>query len=218
MATRYVLVDGERRWRAASIVGLNTLKAIVLAARPSAIELLKIRAGLDFHSERLTWGERIDLACGLQAATNCNVCELAAMLNISQSLATKLTRTHTVAPQVRKALEDSLIDFEKAYILSAQPDHAKQLELLGHARGLSREHLRQTTRSGGQDVQLKTSIARFALPAGVVVTVQAQRKLAVPDAIKALSQTLKELKMGQDSSFDIVTVMRVMADRSRATP
>jgi ParB/RepB/Spo0J family partition protein len=216
MTTRYMLVDGGRRWRAAKATGIKKLKAIVLKVRPSVIELLKIRAGLEFHHRPLTWGERIDLACRLQDATGCTINDVASTLQISQPLATKLCKVRNVAPEVRKALDAEVIDIEKAYIISGEPDLAKQVELLKHADGTTREQLRQKARSGGQPLDIKAAVARFPLPKGVMVTVQGA-KMNLAGAIDAMVETMKELRKFQSQQFDITTAMRAMRDKAKAT-
>jgi hypothetical protein len=136
------------------------------------------------------------------------------LLQISQPLATKLCKVRTVAPEVRKGLDTEQIDIEKAYILSCEPDHAKQVELLKDA-GASREQLRQKARAGGQPIDVKTAIARFPLPKGVTVTVQGP-KMNLSSAVQVMLDALKELKRGQAEHWDITTTMRVMRDRCKS--
>jgi hypothetical protein len=82
--------------------------------------------------------------------------------------------------------------------------------------GLTREQLRQRTRGSGKTVEVKTTVARFMLPDGAVVTVHG-RRLNVSGAIDALTETIKELRKGQAERWDITTAMRVMRDKAKST-
>jgi len=215
---RYTLIDGERRWRAKQLGGGNgKLKAIILGELPTATKLLGIQASLDFHHAPLRWGERIDLVARIQDETGCTINDLAALLHISQPFTTKLLRIRRVAPQVREMLDAGKIEFEKAYILSGEPDHAKQLELLKEAYDLTRDQLRQKTRSEGGSVEVRTSVARFPLVSGMQVTVQG-KQLTLARVIEALLETLRELKKGQSQHLDVTTLGRVMRDRAMVQP
>jgi ParB family chromosome partitioning protein len=49
----YVLLDGERRWRAAKLAGTETLEAVVFPTRPSQAELGVAQLNLDLQREAL---------------------------------------------------------------------------------------------------------------------------------------------------------------------
>src|SRR5580704_6155636 len=49
-----MLMDGERRWRAAPLVGIAELDVIELPARPTATELRLLQISLDVHRASLS--------------------------------------------------------------------------------------------------------------------------------------------------------------------
>ena len=63
---------------------------------------------------------------------------------------------------------------------------------------------------------MKTSIARFALPKRITVTVQ-RPQMNLSGAIDALAQILRELKRAQSDGLDISTAARVLKDKSIAS-
>jgi ParB/RepB/Spo0J family partition protein len=213
-----MILDGERRWRAAQLVGITELEVIELTTRPTATELRLLQMSLDAHRANLTAIERSDFLVRMKAENNWSITDLAEKLSMKQPLVSKLLKYQDACEELRAALGSGQIDQDKAYTICQEPDHHKQRELLDRSGDLTREQLRQATRHDGQPVELKTMIARFLLPANTVVTVQAKRKLSASDLISALSQTVKELKAGQASGLDVLTTMHVMADRSRVTP
>src|SRR3989304_605543 len=45
----YILLDGERRWRAAQLVGMKTLAAIELTEKPTAAALHVLQMSIEAH-------------------------------------------------------------------------------------------------------------------------------------------------------------------------
>jgi ParB family transcriptional regulator, chromosome partitioning protein len=212
---RYILVDGERRWRAAKLVGIKTLLAWVLDHEPTALELHRIQTCIAVHIVGLSPMEKSDQLAKVKQENNWSIGELAENLNMSQPQVTKLLTLQNSCPDLRDVLQAQKIDTDKAYVIASKPDHNVQRELLAKVNDLNREQFRRTAKSGGQPVELRTSIARFALVGDVMVTVQRPR-MALSGAIQALSETLRQLKAADAQGLDVVTVSRVMRDRAKA--
>lgn len=215
-AKRYVLVDGERRWRAAKLVGIKQLIAIVLEREPTASELHQMQMCIEAHRVGLSAMERSDFLFRMKQENNWSISELAEKINMNQPLVTKSLKFQDGCPELREALHAGTLDQDKAYTICQEPDHAKQRELLKQASGLTREQLRQKARSDGQAADLKAAIARFPLSSGVMVSVQG-RKINLSGAIDAMLEAVKELKKGQAEHWDITTAMRVMRDKAKST-
>ena len=222
-AELYDILDGECRWRAATVAGLTDLDCIVLDARPAAAERLLIQASIDMHRKDLTALEKSDLLARIRAETGGSVGDLGGRLGISQGMATKLLALQRLAPAVRQAVDARALDTEKAYSISQEPDHGRQAELLRGAAGLSRDQLRLRVRApaaggGGPEgapPAKASSSARFPLPAGWTVGVQGP-DVTLANAIEALTEAVKELRKAQAQSLDVVTAQRVLRDRAKA--
>jgi ParB family chromosome partitioning protein len=210
------ILDGERRWRAAQLVGIAELDVIVLATRPTVTELRLLQMCIDAHRASLSPIERSDFLARIKQENNWSVQELAERLSMKQPLVTKLLKFRDGCEELRAALHAGQIDQDKAYTICQEPDHGRQCELLKRAGDLTREQMRQKARNNGDSVELKASVARFPLPTGILVTVQG-RKMTLACAIDAMLETVKELKKGQSEHWDITTAMRVMRDRAHAT-
>ena len=59
--SRFMLVDGERRWRAALLAGLQELDCIILETAPTKGELLLAQLAIDAHNAHLSALERAHL-------------------------------------------------------------------------------------------------------------------------------------------------------------
>lgn len=212
---RFILIDGERRWRAAKLVGIKTLLAIVLEQEPSDALLHQLQMCIEAHRVGLSAIEKAKHLLRIRQENNWSISELAEKLNMKQPYVSKLLKFNDGCPELLAALQAGSIDQDKAYTICQESDHEKQRELMKQAGDLSREQLRQKARSKGQSVALKTAVARFALPRGVLVTVQGP-KMDLSGAIDAMLETLRVLKKGQADSWDIVTAARVMRDRAKS--
>jgi ParB family transcriptional regulator, chromosome partitioning protein len=208
------ILDGERRWRAAQLVGMTELDVVMLASRPTTAELRILQLSIDIHDADLSAMERSDFLAQTKHENNWSISELAEKLSMKQPLVTKLLKFQDGCEDVRSALHAGLVDQDKAYTICQEADHAKQRELLKNANDLTREQLRQKARSNGQAVDLKASVARFPLPGGVMVSVQG-RKMNLGGAIEAMLDVVKELKKGQADHWDITTAMRVLRHRAQ---
>jgi ParB family chromosome partitioning protein len=134
-AKRYILVDGERRWRAAKLVGIKHLIAIVLEREPTASELHQIQMSIEAHRVGLSVMERSDFLSKMKQENKWSISELAEKLNMKQPLVTKLLKFQDGCPELREALHAGLLDQDKAYTIAGEPDHAKQRELLKEVKG-----------------------------------------------------------------------------------
>jgi ParB family transcriptional regulator, chromosome partitioning protein len=214
MAIRYVLLDGERRWRAAQLAGITELWAVVLDERPSAADLLVIQASIDVHRTNLRPMERSDLLARIIKETGLTVTEVGQKLGVKQAMASKLLAFQKLAPAVQAAL-DAGADQEKCYLISQEPDHAKQLELLKAAPTLSRDQVRQRAK-GKTKPEAKLSSARFSMPGGYILTIQAKDLMSLADVIDVISETVKQLRRGLSQGMTLETQQKVMADQTKA--
>jgi DNA-binding phage protein len=173
-----------------------------------------LQASLDIHRSSLSAMERARLLARIQEENKWSVGELAANLHMKQPLVSKLLAYLRLDFNVQNLLHAGELDMEKAFIISQEPDAAKQRELAKVA-GLSREDLRRHVRNGGTGkVEPKASKAFFALTGGAVITLQ-RRDLTLSAAIEVLVDAVKELRKGLAQGLDISTQQRVMKDRAK---
>ena len=214
-AKRYRLLDGERRWRGAQLVGMTELDAIVLAERPSTTALHILQMSLEAHKAGLTVMERSNLLQRIRTENSWQVNELADKLNMKQPLVSKLLAYQKLDPSIQAMLHNGELDMDKAFTISQEADPAKQRELFKGAASLSREELRQKAKGHDKSATVKTGNARFPLSTGLCVTVQG-REVTLSAAIDAMIETVKELKKGQAQGLDISTAQRVFKDKAKS--
>jgi ParB family chromosome partitioning protein len=182
---RYVLIAGERRLRAATMAGLQTIPVIVRTANEEEqLELALVenlqRADLNAVDEGRAYQHLMD-AFGLTQE------RVAERVGRSRPSIANTLRILETSPRVQQAVIDGALSAGHARALAALTDHAQQEALLGTilARGLSvrqaealvaaaRDGLtarrRGATQSRDPDVQHMESQVREALGTKVTIT------------------------------------------------
>ena len=209
-----ILLDGERRWRAAQLVGIADLNAVILSERPKAAALHLIQLSLEAHKVGLSPMERAAFLQKIKEENQWSVSEVAERLHMKQPLVSKLLSFLKLCSEAQAMLHAGELDMEKAYLISQASDAAKQIELLKQAPDLTRDQLRRKAHSNGEPVELKTSSVTFPLPTGMTVIVRG-RQMTLSDAIEVLQDVTKELRHAQRNTLDITTAQRVFADKAR---
>ena len=90
MSPKYIILDGECRFRAAVIASLAELPCIVLKCRPSPEEMLDIRLGIDVNRSNLKPPERAKGLSDFISLRGCTLVEACKRCGMSQSLGSKL--------------------------------------------------------------------------------------------------------------------------------
>jgi ParB-like chromosome segregation protein Spo0J len=212
---RYVLLDGERRLRAAILGNLKDMDAVVLSEKPSLAELHIIQASIDAHRQHLSLMERSNLYCCIQRERGWNASEVAKGVNLSQSLVSKVLTFQKGNPDIQKLLHLGELDVERGYLICQEPDFVKQYEILKAAKTCSREELRQKVKAKTNGAEVKASVAKFMMPGGVAVTLQGA-EITLSRAIEVLSETVKQLKKALGQGLDVSTVQAVFRDQAKA--
>lgn len=207
VASRFVMLDGERRLRAYRLLGLERIEAIVLLEKPSPLALHLVQMSLEVHRKGLNDMERSDFLHQIRMERNWNVSELAQNLQMKQPVCSKLLLLQKLHPELKQRVRDGKLDLERGFMLSAvEPD--KQLELAGEK--LSRVDLRNRVRKSST---VKT--ASFALP-NAVISIKAN-DLTMKGTVEVLQAMLRIAKKHLNDGLDVSTAQKVMADQARVS-
>ena len=215
----FIIVDGWRRWLAAQLVGMKTLKAIITSQPVSPSQLRIAQLMMSTHRADLTGGE-LYTACYelLQLNPNWLAKDLGDQLKISPSMMTRVLSPGKCIEAVRKALMENRIGLSHCYEISKVPE-GKQVELLElKLGGASREELGthrrkgKGRRSGGGGINQKK--AKCVLPGGSFVMVSA-KALSMSAIVQALAAAHEAAKKGFEEGYDVKTWESMMRDRAR---
>lgn len=211
------LIAGERRFRAATLVGLKDLQVIITDEALSDTQIRVFQLTENVHRSDLTDAEKWR-ACEelLRLNEGWSNKDLAEHLKLSEGSVTKYLSPSRCTKDVQEALEAGRIGITTAYELSRVAE-AEQVELL-HLKetGASRDAVRERVRKHKQSSmpQVRARRIAFPLPSGVKIAVSGE-ELSLDDFIDALGEAQKEAKKARDQSLDAKTFSAVMRDKAK---
>jgi ParB family chromosome partitioning protein len=145
----YVVVVGERRWRAARLAGMQTLACVVVTGTPTAADLLEDQLVENALREDLKPVEQARAFRTLMGELGLTQQQLAAKLQISQTTVSQSLTLLALAEPVRAAVEAGEIAPSAAYQIARVADLEAQSGLAARvvAEGLSRAETAKAVRN-----------------------------------------------------------------------
>lgn len=211
------IVDGERRYRAALLVGIDRLNCIVVADGLSPPQMLNIQLAtlqrsdlppFDLFSAYMEWFKRNPEK---QAQ------DLKASVNRSQSWISKVISLKDCPPPVYEAAKKGLIGVNAWYDINRQPDEASKLALLEEKLKGAATPEKKTRKARNQYAEEpKLDKATILLAGGGSIAVKA-KGLGMAELVEMLEGVLKKAKkaVGQ---YEIKTWLAMLKDELGGHP
>jgi ParB family chromosome partitioning protein len=186
----YVIVCGERRWRAAGLAGLQTMSCIVMEGPVSPDELLSLQVIENMLREDLRPVEQAKAFRALMERNGWSTHTLARELAVDQSSVVRALKLLELPPAVQEHVERGALSPATAYELSKVGDPGAQAELVDRVlgEGLSRAETAQAVRQvsgraggarpkgrGGKPRKVTSRVLKTSV--GVRVTLECRRGL-----------------------------------------
>ncbi len=198
---QYMLVCGERRWRAAKLAGIPTMTATILAAAPAAGERLALQCIENLLRSDLRPLEEAKAYRQLMSLNAWSAAQLSRELSVSESKVTRALSLLELPEPVQGQVEGGVLPPATAYEISKidDPDEQEKLAEQVVRDKLSRQDTARVVREKkqGRGGQKPPSVSRpkrfeFATPHGQVTVV-------CPDGsvIAALEAALLEARMAE---------------------
>jgi ParB family chromosome partitioning protein len=218
---RYVVVVGERRLRAARLIKLAEIAAIV--------EQKPLDDGATLQRQLIAALQRDDLsACekarGIQRlleVTKRPLAEVAGMLGLSSGTASKLLALNSLPENIRQGVEDGQIPASAAYEISRVSEPEKQAALAcrvaeGH---LTRDEVVGAVRSelNGNAERTPVALKRVTAPLGngLSVTVSGE-ELTLEVVIEALQDYLGRARKARTQGLELKPFIRSLKQAAEA--
>lgn len=212
-----LLIAGERRLRAAKLVGLTELSVVVTDEPMSESELRIFQLTENVHRADLRDGEKWR-ACEelLRLNPGWSNKDLAGHVKLGESTVTKYLSPSRCSPEVQAALEAGQIGITAVYEISraAAEQHADllALKLSGTSRDGLAERVRKQKSQSTPQVRVKRILC--PLPSGVSIAVSGA-ELSLDDFIEALGDAQKEARKAREQALDAKTFSAVMKDKAK---
>ncbi len=212
------LIDGERRWRAAKLLGLRELAVILTDTPLSDSEAAKLRLTTFFHREDLAPFEKWQACAELMCMNpTWQMKDLAEALHVDPSSVTKMLSPSKCSEEWQQALKEGKVGISDCYAASRLPPE-KQAGLLAlKLSGASRDDLEQVarkTRTPRPDT-IKLARVRCPLSTGTVVVVQGP-EMDLEQLIETLQAALEAARKANRESLDVRTFEKVLKDKAKA--
>jgi ParB family chromosome partitioning protein len=148
-ADRYVVVVGERRYRAALLAGMEAIACVVVAGNPTPEDLLEDQLVENALREDLKPIEQAQAYRALLAARGLSQRQLAERLQIGHASIARALALLELPPPIQEAVDEGKIAPNTAYELTKVDDPAVQATLAQDAAEgrLKRDEVQKLTRS-----------------------------------------------------------------------
>lgn len=129
-ASKYIIIAGERRWRAAQIAGLKTVPAIVRTAKE--LEVLELALVENVQRVDLSPLEQAVSIARLHEQFNLSYTEISKRLGKAETTVSNIVRLLQLPDAAKKALQTGgITEGHARQILALKESPEKQLDLLG---------------------------------------------------------------------------------------
>jgi ParB family chromosome partitioning protein len=206
----YVLLVGERRWRAAMHAGLTDLLCIILDRRPDHRERLTLQLIENLLREDLAPVEQARAYQEMMRLNDWGTNQLARELHIPPSAVSQALSLLELPTPIQERIDAGELAASVGYELSKLDDPAHQAELAGRvaSEGLTREEtvaeVRRLRSTGGKHrvagargrSGTRKLTRRIFKHDGIRITVERSRGLDIAAMVAALETVLAQLQAG----------------------
>ena len=207
-----LLLDGERRLRAAKLVGIEKLDVIITDLTLTSIQINLIRLTSFFHREGLSAYEKW-LACAelMCANPSWQLKTMAEHLHLDPATVTRLMSPSKLTPEWQQALKDGKVTIGNCYTASQLPDADQPGFLALTLSDMPREAVARaakklrsnepTTEPSERTAKIKIPLAvkvdGIAVAGTVTVAGSPGEEVGLVDAERILTQALRSVKDAQ---------------------
>ncbi|MEZ6064116.1 MAG: ParB/RepB/Spo0J family partition protein [Planctomycetaceae bacterium] len=218
---KFILVDGERRWRAAKQNGMTELDATVVDRDLSPAEILELSLTANIQREDLTPPEKAFGIKALMEATGENCSEVALRLGMTNSMVSRLMPLTLLSKDIIGMVARGEIPASAAPDLAKIEDEAELRDAAEKLRSgaLTRDGLTKLVRRKkrpkprGEKPALERLTAMLGL--GRIVNVFAPT-LSLESLIELLEELLAKARKAKTQNLSIATFARFLEDQCRA--
>jgi ParB/RepB/Spo0J family partition protein len=210
------ILCGERRWRAAQLVGMAELSVIIAEKPLSDSEVRVIQLTENLHRADLSGHEKW-LACAelLGMNTDWQLKDLAEHLKLDPSMVTRLLSPSKCIAAWQDALKDGKVGISDCYAASRLPESEQAGLLALKLSGATRDQIEQQARKKRNGTPaVRVSRIKCPLPSGSVIQVSGT-EISLDDMIEAIVELLKEAKRASEQGLDAKTFERVCKDKAK---
>lgn len=216
---KFLIVDGERRYRAARKAGMTTLAVIIEDKELNKGELIQRQLIANCQREELTPLEKSRAIRDLMDATGWNASQVSAKLGVSNATTTRLLSLLNLPAALQRKVEQGQIAVSAAYELAKVSDADRQAELSQQlANGqLTRDGLTGTLKADRKETMAAATPSRATavLAPGRSITVTSDG-LDLERFIQLIEDLLAKARKVRPQGVELSTFIKMLRDQSKA--
>jgi ParB family chromosome partitioning protein len=207
-ADRYIVVVGERRFRAAGIAGLEAIACVVASGTATPEDILEDQLVENALRMDLRPVEQARAYRMLLESRGLSHRQLADRLQIGHASITRALALLELPEPIQAEVEAGSIAPNTAYELSKVADPEEQADLARQATvgQLRRDEIQQRTRIAKDSTKGKSKLSTTRIirtSTGHRITIEHKRGVDLPAMIVALKETLAKLEVEQVTSLEL---------------
>ena len=213
---RFVIEDGERRWRAAKPAGLSQL-AVIVEEKPGTVQRQLV---LNCQREDLTAGEKAHAIRRLMAETGWNASQVADRLGFSKATVSRLLSLLDLPEPIRGRVDAGEIPLSAASALARVEDGERREALASQVASgqLTRDGLVGTLRArrDGNPKEARGASRVICRLASATVTVSAEDALDLESFISTLEDLLNRARRARTQGIELSTLSKMIRDQAKS--
>jgi ParB family chromosome partitioning protein len=210
------IIAGERRYRAALLVGMTELEVKIIDDPVTEAECKRLQFTENMQRQDLTgyeqWQGCVEL---LRINPGWTQKELAEQLHIDPSMVIRLLSPSKCVESVQAAFAEGKVGISDCYAISRLSEAEQVAALAMKLNGASRDTLASHARRQRQGNTPAVRISRVKCDLGAVSITLVGNELGLDEVIEALGEAQKEARKARDQNLDVKTWSSVMRDRAR---
>ncbi|HMB04706.1 MAG TPA: ParB/RepB/Spo0J family partition protein, partial [Isosphaeraceae bacterium] len=195
---KWVIIAGERRWRAAVQAGLSLVSAVEVTGPLTEDEILEEQLVENCLREDLRPVEQAKAYRALMTSRSLNQVQLAERLHVGQGTIAKALALLNLPEPIQVVVDAGEIGPSEAYQLSKVEDPAEQAELAQEAKEgrLKRDEIQERTRTTrkGRGAKAKKLTSRVFRSPTARVTVELRKGSGGEAILNALEEAARQLR------------------------
>ncbi|MBX9653854.1 ParB/RepB/Spo0J family partition protein [bacterium] len=215
----FVVVDGERRFRASVKAGRTSIAAIIEEGDLSQGQILERQLTANCQRADLTPLEKARAIVALMEVSGENASETASRLGMSNSAVTRLVTLLSLPESIKGLVDSGKIPPSTACEIAKINDPAKQMDLARQAvegrltRDAAIGVVRKSSTPQKSEKQVGTrAIARLDVERSVTV---AAKSLSLDSFIGSLEELLAKARKSRTQGFELTTFIKMLSDQAK---
>jgi len=210
------IIAGERRYRAALLVGMTELEVKIIEDAVTEAEFKRLQFTENMQRQDLTgyeqWQGCVEL---LRLTPGMTHRQLAEQVHLDASMVMRLLSPSKCIERVQKALADGLIGISDCYAISRLAEDKQAAALEMKLKGASRDELASHARRqiNGDKPGVRMDRVKCELGNELSVMVSGM-ELGLDEVIDALGLAQKEARKARDQNLDVRTFAAVLRRRA----